>query len=324
MSTTLIVVASATPASILGALALWLPAKWARDAAAAYRSEADRTFDAATSLADEVERTRNLPWYWPTGPAIEPAPAEPEPEVAADDAVTGEVLAIDGVDTETDAPHEDTDRPRWWATVVAFVVLAPLAFARRQLPVLVEWLAYRLKSQDQRDAEFAETYHRALEQARDASIIDAVVSLRSSGHSDEDVVAELKDLFGLGTEPWTLYDEDELRANGMGEVEILLLREGIVLVPTEPAAELEAPAEIPTPVDEEPSEVEERALLDTAWAAANPPTNPTYKSHRCPSGAVSSGDRGYLSRHTHPDFQTGVFPVINPSIPAQRDGGDDL
>ncbi|HEY1394982.1 hypothetical protein [Roseateles sp.] len=75
-------------------------------------------------------------------------------------------------------------------------------------------------------------------------------------------------------------------------------------------------------LDEEPSEAEERELLDTAWADANPPTNPAYKSHRCPYGTVAKRDSDYLSRHTHPDFKTGAYEVINPNIPAQRTGGE--
>lgn len=35
----------------------------------------------------------------------------------------------------------------------------------------------------------------------------------------------------IGTEPWTLYDEDELRVDGMSETEILALRDGLVRIP---------------------------------------------------------------------------------------------
>lgn len=55
-----------------------------------------------------------------------------------------------------------------------------------------------------------------------------------------------------------------------------------------------------------------------AWVEANPPVNPPYKSHRCPHGAVSERDPGYRSRHTAAGYETGIFPAINPSIPAQR------
>lgn len=97
MSTTLIVVASATPASVLGALAMLLPALRAREVARTERAYADKTFAAAESLADEVERTRNLPWYWPTGPAIEAAPAEHEAEVLHVDFPTSELRLADGL-----------------------------------------------------------------------------------------------------------------------------------------------------------------------------------------------------------------------------------
>jgi hypothetical protein len=37
------------------------------------------------------------------------------------------------------ADHTDTDRPRWWATVAAFVVLAPAAFLAGQFKALAAW-----------------------------------------------------------------------------------------------------------------------------------------------------------------------------------------
>lgn len=168
---------------------------------------------------------RTARWLWLRGYRKTPhAGPDITPELPADDAVTGEVLAIDGVDTETDAPHDDTDRPRWWASVVAFVVLAPIAFARRQLPALAAWWRRR------RDERY----------------------LIGSGEQATDV---------------------------------------------DPFAEL------------------------LAHATSQPPTNPTYKSHRCPHDTVADRDPGYQSRHTAAGYETGIFPVIN--VPTQRSGDAD-
>lgn len=181
---TLATTALATATAVIGAAAMYLPAHLRLLDARAYRAAADDTFSQAERLAAEVERTRNLPWYWPTDPhvtgelvAVSMA-AEQFDELAASIDVPDDAPALralsDRSHADEQADHTDTDRPRWWATVVAFVVLAPVAFARRQLPVLVEWLAYRLKSQARRDAEFIESGQQALERARDEATTPAL------------------------------------------------------------------------------------------------------------------------------------------------------
>lgn len=88
-----------------------------------------------------------------------------------------EVLALsDRSHADEQADHTDTDRPHWWVTVVAFVVLAPVAFARRQLPVLVAWVRERLKSDEQLAAEFmtpAEVEYAGRRRSDEASVNDA-------------------------------------------------------------------------------------------------------------------------------------------------------
>lgn len=89
---TLAVIATSTLTGVIGAAAMYVPARLALRDARTYRDEADRTFGAAESLADEVERTRNLPWHYA---AIEAAPE--------DKPVIGEVLHVE--------PHETGEHP---------------------------------------------------------------------------------------------------------------------------------------------------------------------------------------------------------------------
>jgi hypothetical protein len=98
--TTLMFVATATVSAIAGAGAMWIPARLERTDAAEDRAAADDTYDKAEALAAEVERTRNLPWYWPTdpdAPAIGAAPAEHEAEVLRVDYPTSELRLADGL-----------------------------------------------------------------------------------------------------------------------------------------------------------------------------------------------------------------------------------
>lgn len=113
------------------------------------RGDLRTNIEAARLVARNDEQAAR--WLWKRGYRSTPhAGPDITPELpAADPDVTGEVLAVDGVDTEADAPHDDTDRPRWWATVVAVVVLAPLAFARRQLPALAAWWRSRRRPVNQ-------------------------------------------------------------------------------------------------------------------------------------------------------------------------------
>lgn len=92
-------------------------------------------------------------------------------EAAPDDHVTGELVAVDGVDTEADAPAGDTDRAGMWRVLLGLArELADRAWRwlARGVGYSIEWAAYLLKSDKQREAEFTETYQLALEQARDA------------------------------------------------------------------------------------------------------------------------------------------------------------
>lgn len=182
------------------------------------RADLSTSIEAARLVARNDEQAAR--WLWKRGYRSTPhAGPDITPELPADDAVTGELLAVDGVDTESDAPHEDTDRAGMWRVLLGLardVNDRAWRAVARGVGYGIEWAAYLLKSEQQREAEFTETYHRALEQARDAEYAGR-------------------------------------------------------------------------------RRCEEEA-----------PVNPSYKS-----------------RHVHPDFATGVFPVINPSIPAQRSGDAD-
>lgn len=79
MSTTLVIVSSATPAAIVGALIALAPALLIRRRADNDLIEAGVAMAKAEELLTEYERTRNLPWYWPTDRPELPA-AEPMPE----------------------------------------------------------------------------------------------------------------------------------------------------------------------------------------------------------------------------------------------------
>lgn len=142
------VLAASTVATIItgGVAVAW--AQGRLSVAQQYWAAGEAEFDKAEQLQAEVERTRNLPWYWPTDPDV-----------------TGEVLAIQPGHTyvvgedgpvllalsdlphhdDEDAPHDDTERPYLWALVAAAIVLAPYAFARKQLGALVTYVRKRLK-----------------------------------------------------------------------------------------------------------------------------------------------------------------------------------
>jgi hypothetical protein len=86
---TLMFVATVAASAAAGAGAMWIPARLERTDAAEDRAAADDTYDKAEALAAEVERTRNLPWYWPTDPDV-----------------TGELVAV-----EAHEPPALSDRP---------------------------------------------------------------------------------------------------------------------------------------------------------------------------------------------------------------------
>lgn len=95
----LAVIATSTLTGVIGAAAMYVPARLALRDARTYRDEADRTFTAAESLADEVERTRNLPWHYAAIEAApEPEPAEHEGEVLHVEHATGELPAPSHID----------------------------------------------------------------------------------------------------------------------------------------------------------------------------------------------------------------------------------
>lgn len=118
---TLAVIATSTLTGVIGAAAMYVPARLALRDARTYRAEADRTFGAAESLADEVERTRNLPWHYAIEAAPEPEPAEHEGEVLHVEHATAELRqliaqldatdddAMDALPAISDRPAEDED-----------------------------------------------------------------------------------------------------------------------------------------------------------------------------------------------------------------------
>ena len=100
-----------------------------------YMAAGDAAFAQAEQRDAAFEETRNKPWYWPTGPAIEAVPA--------DDHMTGELLAVDGVDTEADAPAEDTDRKDLWRVL--------LGLASDLVDRVHDWLPNLLRERRERD-----------------------------------------------------------------------------------------------------------------------------------------------------------------------------
>lgn len=244
MSTTLIVVASATPASVLGALAMLLPALRAREVARVERAYADKTFAAAESLADEVERTRNLPWYWPTDPDV-----------------TGEIVAeqVHEVLALSDRPAADEDEVG---------DEQPGSTLMRPVLAVAPWVGYAL------------------------ALVDTVVDFVRTKFADALRTYRERNQVGTGETPWVLYDEDELRGEGMSDEDILALREGLVRIPT---------------VADEDRWAEDAAITDGPDTAE--PVNP----------------RPYEGRHWVSDVQhTGAWPVINATVPAQRTGDADV
>lgn len=93
--------------------------------------------------ADNDDKTAR--WLWRNGYRKTPhAGPDITPELpAADPHVTGELLAIDGVDTETDAPHEDTDRAGMWRVL--------LGLASELVDRVHDWLPGLLRQRAERD-----------------------------------------------------------------------------------------------------------------------------------------------------------------------------
>lgn len=74
---TLILIATSSVTGVIGAAAMFIPAKRLRDDAKTFMERGEETFDKAEHLAGEVERTRNMPWHY------------------ADEHVTGELIAVE-------------------------------------------------------------------------------------------------------------------------------------------------------------------------------------------------------------------------------------
>jgi hypothetical protein len=157
---------------------------------------------------------------------------QPRAIEAADNSVTGELLAVDHVEVDEDAPAEDTDRTGMWRVL--------LGLASDLVDRAHDWLP------------------NLLQQWRERNDI-------GSGEQ-----ATSGDLFAV--------DPDQ-------------------------------------PNDFDPAT---GRLVQVVY----PPVNPTYKSHRCLSDEHRDRDLNYRSRHTAKGYETSIYPVINPSIPAQRDGGE--
>jgi hypothetical protein len=97
---TIALLATGTVTAAAGALAMYLPAHLRYTDARKFWAAGEREFDRAEQVRAEVERTRNLPWYWPTdpdAPTIEAAPAEHEAEVLRVDYPTSELRLADGL-----------------------------------------------------------------------------------------------------------------------------------------------------------------------------------------------------------------------------------
>lgn len=163
--------------------------------------------------------------------------------------VTGEVLAVEDAPLAiADQPHHDDEDAPADDTDRPGLRLVLLALVWDLTDRAHDWLADRFKSNARRDAEFR--------QALDADI-DAA--------------------------PWVLYDEDELRAQGVSEVELRMLRDGYASTPYDDA-----------------TDAEER------WREIE-----SYRATREP--------QPYTGKHWASDVQhTGAWPTV----PAQRDGGE--
>jgi hypothetical protein len=143
---------------------MFLPAKWARDAARTYWQRGNEAFDTAEATAAEIERTRNLPWHY------------------ADEHVTGEILAVESAERcctahgdepcaqdsgfvppyccgdcpdrmpalsaqsheDEQAANEDTDRPGMWVGIVVGTLWFPFAWLIYKLGPVVEAAYERL------------------------------------------------------------------------------------------------------------------------------------------------------------------------------------
>lgn len=146
------VLAASTVATIItgGVAVAW--AQGRLSVAEQYWAAGEAEFDKAERLQAEVERTRNLPWYWPTGPAV--VPSDPD--------VTGELLAVEPGRTYqvgengpvllalSDRPAEDEDEvgdeqpgeARWsWLRFIAATLLFPFAWLLYRASPVAEYVA---------------------------------------------------------------------------------------------------------------------------------------------------------------------------------------
>ncbi len=237
---TLAVIATSTLTGVIGAAAMYVPARLALRDARTYRDEADRTFNAAESLADEVERTRNLPWHY----AIEAAPE--------DKPVIGEVLHVE--------PHETGEHP---------------VVESEHKPTCPD--LYYCPTVDEVESGchggfavccYAPEMHVPIPDERD----DDEVGEEQPGESDWSwlrfVGATL--LFPFA---WLVFRLSQLaewfRSLGATRRERHMVGSGEQATDGDPFAELLAHVE--------DGDVEERQVEIEAWVQANPPTPPSYK-----------------------------------------------
>lgn len=147
---TLILVATGSLGGVIGAAAMFIPAKLCRDDAHTFMERGEQTFGRAEKLVAEHERTRDLPWHY------------------ADEHVTGEVLAVASVSAtpalsaeshEDEEAAEENDDHRgglMFAVVAAVWGGAELVQSRTPLEwwrLLVEHLRARRASRDRLDGE---------------------------------------------------------------------------------------------------------------------------------------------------------------------------
>jgi hypothetical protein len=249
MSTTLIIVASAAPASVFGALAMLVPALRIRRRADNDLIEAGVAMGKAEELLTEYERNRNKPWYWPTGPAIEAAPAEHEGEVLHVEHPTQEMRLVDGLARLADevglvqalgccTAHGDEPCAQDSGLVPPYCC--------DDCPDLTpepEPLALSDRSHADGQADHTDTDRRGMWRV----LLGLASDLVDRAHDWlPNLLAQWRERNDSGwdgpsdNEPWTLYDEDQLRAQGVSEEELKMLRDGNASVPYDEATDAEA------------------------------------------------------------------------------------
>lgn len=255
--------ATGTVTAVIGMAAMYIPARLARHDARTDRALAEEALTMAEERDAAFERTRTLPWFWSFDQADADHDAEllhieyPTQElrlVAADPqfaaglaALADEVGLAQALDNgrccigHGDEPcGEDSG-------------LVP-PYCCDDCPDRTPALSDRLAEDDEvGDEQPGETWFAALariwSRLRDWWQDEVLARLKSDEQLAREFDARIDDA------PWVLYDEDELRAQGVSELELKMLREGYVSLPYDEAADAEA-----------------RALEVEAWRAANPVT----------------------------------------------------